>query len=70
MRRELAGKLDCWRALERLPEDGRTKATVAELRFHALARWLPEEEARLLTAAFDAELDRLYALEGRDGPGD
>lgn len=66
VRRELAAMLDTWRGYARLPEGDFTKATVAELRFHSLARWLPEAEAKALTAAFDAELDRLYALE--EGP--
>ena len=43
-------------------------ATLAELRFHSVARWLPEEEALALCATFQAELDRLYAV--LDGQAD
>lgn len=69
IRRELAAMLDTWRGYARLPEGDFTKATVAELRFHSLARALPEAEAAALTAAFDAELDRLYALQDPVRPG-
>lgn len=65
VRRELSAMLEAYRAAARLPEGDLTKATVAELRFHSLARALPEAEAAALTTAFDAELDRLYALEER-----
>lgn len=67
VRRELAAMLETYRAAPRLPDGDLTKATVAELRFHSLARWLPEEEAKALITAFDAELDRLYALEDHGG---
>ncbi|MCL6608521.1 MAG: hypothetical protein K6T74_10550 [Geminicoccaceae bacterium] len=64
--------LEEYRRAERLPGGDITRATVAELRFHGLAALLPEAEARKLTEAFDAELDRLYAVEERlsgRGPG-
>ncbi len=61
IRTEMERMLATWRAMERLPaEDGLTKATVAEILFHGLAKRLPAEEAEPLVRAFDAELDRLY----------
>lgn len=63
--RELGLLLEEHRRAERLPGGDVTRATVAELRFHGLAAPLPEAEARPLIAAFDAELDRLYAIEER-----
>lgn len=44
-----------------------TRATLAELRFHSIARWLPEDEAAELRAAFETELTRLYAAEDEAG---
>jgi predicted component of type VI protein secretion system len=65
VRRELGLLLEEHRRAERLPGGDITRATVAELRFHGLAALLPDDEARPLIAAFDAELDRLYAIEER-----
>ena len=57
------------RSAEReLPWRDLTEATLAELRFHSVARWLPEEEALALCATFQTELDRLYAV--LDGQAD
>jgi len=65
VRRDLDLLLEEYRRAERLPGGDITRATVAELRFHGLAALLPEAEARPLVEAFDAELDRLYAIEER-----
>ncbi len=43
-----------------LPWPDLTRATLAELRFHSIAGWLPDEEAAALRAAFEAEMARLY----------
>lgn len=40
-----------------------TQATLAELRFHSIARWLPEKDAAALRAAFETEMARLYQAE-------
>jgi hypothetical protein len=55
-RRDAEALLAQVRGAERLPWDA-TGATLAELRFEALTRALPEAEA--LRAAFAAEMDRL-----------
>jgi hypothetical protein len=65
VRLDLELLLEEYRRAERLPGGDITRATVAELRFHGLAALLPEAEARPLVEAFDAELDRLYAIEER-----
>jgi hypothetical protein len=65
VRHDLELLLEEYRCAERLPGGDVTRATVAELRFHGLAALLPEAEARPLVEAFDAELDRLYAVEER-----
>lgn len=44
-----------------------TQATLAEMRFHSIARWLPDEEAKSLRAEFQSEIDRLYAALGSAG---
>ena len=69
IRGELERTVSRVRTAEReLPWRDLTEATLAELRFHSVARWLPEEEARALCRVFQAELDRLYAvLDGQAG---
>ncbi len=69
VRRELALLLEEHRRAERLPGGDITRATVAELRFHGLAALLPEAEAGPLVEVFDAELDRLHAIEERLADG-
>lgn len=69
IRAELAETLERVRAAERLPWPDLTKATLAELRFKSLVRYLPPLEADALLAAIETEMDRLYALEdARAGP--
>jgi hypothetical protein len=43
-----------------LPWRDLTAATLAELRFHSIAGWLPADEAAALRADFQREMDRLY----------
>jgi hypothetical protein len=45
-----------------LPWRDLTTATLAELRFHSIARWLPADEAAALRADFQREMGRLYAI--------
>jgi hypothetical protein len=63
IRSELNDTLALVRAADRLPWPDLTRTTLAELRFKSIVRYLPPLEAAALTAAFDAEMDRLYALE-------
>lgn len=63
IRSELRATLAEARGAELLPWGDLTKATLVELRFKSIMRWLPEAEAAALWAAFDAELERLYAAE-------
>jgi hypothetical protein len=62
IRNELEATLGTVRKAESLPWPDLTRATLAELRFHSIAGWLPEEEAAQLRAAFEAEMKRLYEL--------
>lgn len=63
IRAELEATLATVSAAERLPWPDLTQMTLAELRFRSIVRYLPELEAAALLAAFDAEMDRLYAIE-------
>jgi len=63
VRRELEETLRIVREASALPWPDLTRTTLAELRFASMARWLPAEEAGALTAAFEAEMARLYAAE-------
>jgi hypothetical protein len=63
IRDELEATLGTVRQAESLPWTDLTRATLAELRFHSIARWLPEEDAAALREAFEAEMRRLYQLE-------
>ncbi|MCC7276560.1 MAG: hypothetical protein IT561_28105 [Alphaproteobacteria bacterium] len=63
VRRELAGTLALVRGAAGLPWADLTRTTLAELRFRSMSGWLPTSEAATLRAAFDAEMDRLYAIE-------
>ena len=62
IRNELEGTLHAVRTAAMLPWPDLTRATLAELRFHSIARWLPAAEAQGLRAAFEAEMARLYDL--------
>lgn len=61
IRAELRDTLARARAADALPWPDLTRTTLAEMRFHSVASWLPPDEARSLRAAFAAEMDRLYA---------
>jgi hypothetical protein len=63
IRGELEATLCAVREAETLPWPDLTRATLAELRFHSIAGWLPDQEAAALRAAFEAEMKRLYELE-------
>jgi hypothetical protein len=63
IRSELEETLCLVRGAAALPWPDLTQATLAELRFHSIARWLPEEEAAALRAAFEIEMTRLYQAE-------
>lgn len=63
VRDELRSTLATVQAAERLPWPDLTRTTLAELRFHSIARWLPAEEAADMRAAFEIEMTRLYAAE-------
>ena len=60
---ELEATLATVRRATRLPWPDLTRATLAELRFNSIARWVPAEEAATLRAAFEVEMARLYRLE-------
>jgi hypothetical protein len=49
-----------------LPWRDLTAATLAELRFHSIAGWLPDDEAKALRASFQREMSRLYLIVERD----
>lgn len=63
IRDELQATLCTVRAAETLPWPDLTRATLAELRFHSIAGWLPKKEAEALRAAFEVEMTRLYERE-------
>jgi hypothetical protein len=63
IRDELEATLRAVRAAATMPWPDLTRATLAELRFHSIARWLPDAEAKALRAAFGAEMARLYDSE-------
>ena len=67
IRDELEATLLLVRQARALPWPDLTRATLAELRFNSIARWLPAGEAAALQAAFEAEMARLYAL-AEEGP--
>jgi hypothetical protein len=60
IRSELAATLENVRTAATLPWSDLTRATLAELRFHSIAGWLPDDEAAALRAAFETEMARLY----------
>ncbi|MBV1797470.1 hypothetical protein [Siccirubricoccus sp. G192] len=60
IRGELESTLAQVRAAEALPWPNLTRSALAEMRFHSVARWLPEREALALRRAFSIELCRLY----------
>jgi len=68
IRSELEATLETVRQASALPWPDLTRATLAELRFHSIARWLPDEEAAALREAFEAEMARLYEQEDNRPP--
>jgi hypothetical protein len=62
IRGELADTLARVREAVALPWKDLTAATLAELRFNSIAGWLPDDEASALRAAFQCEINRLYAI--------
>jgi hypothetical protein len=69
IREELLATLATVRGADALPWRDLTQATLAELRFHSIAGWLPDEEAKSLRAQFQSEIDRLYAAADSRGDG-
>ncbi len=63
IRDELHSTLAMARAAQTMPWRDLTQATLAEMRFHSSAGWLPEKEAKSLRAEFQREIDRLYAAD-------
>jgi hypothetical protein len=62
VRGELTDTLARVREAAALPWKDLTATTLAELRFNSIAGWLPEDEASALRAAFQSEINRLYAI--------
>jgi hypothetical protein len=67
IRRDLYGALDKARRATRFPWRNFTDSAVAEILFEGKVKRLPPEEGEALSAAFAAELDRLYALCEAEG---
>lgn len=65
IRDELTSTLAMARAAVQLPWKDLTKATLAELRFNSVARWLPPDEATALREHFQREMTRLYDIAER-----
>ena len=65
IRRELIGTLEMVRAADALPWPDLTQMTLAEMRFRSISRYLPDEEAGELCAAFDVAMERIYEIENR-----
>lgn len=63
IRAELLATLAMVRAAERLPWRDLTQATLGEMRFRSISRYLPDDEAEALRAALDAEMARLWDIE-------
>jgi hypothetical protein len=65
IRDELTDTLAMVRAASELPWKDLTRATLAELRFNSVARWLPADEATMLRKQFQCEMIRLYEIAER-----
>lgn len=65
IRRELVGTLAMVRAADALPWPDLTQMTLAEMRFRSISRYLSDDEAGRLCAAFDAAMERIYDIENR-----
>ncbi|MGH7031223.1 MAG: hypothetical protein ACREE9_18205 [Stellaceae bacterium] len=59
---ELTTTLALVQRAEVLPWNDLTAATLAELRFHSIAGWLPNDQAEALRISFRREMDRLYTV--------
>ena len=66
IRGELQATLARASAADTMPWSDLTQATLAELRFHSIAGWLPADEADGLRGAFKIEMERLYELAARE----
>jgi hypothetical protein len=62
IRNELIGTLARARAAETMPWRDLTATTLAELRFHSIAGWLPSKEAEAMRDSFKIEMARLYEI--------
>jgi hypothetical protein len=69
IREELLATLAKVRGAEALPWRDLTQATLAELRFHSIAGWLPEEEANALRSEFAQEINRLWEVSEEPDAG-
>jgi hypothetical protein len=69
IRAELLTTLATAEAAAVLPWSNLTKAYLAEMRFHSIANWLPEAEAKSLQHRFASALERLYAATEDTGYG-
>lgn len=65
IRGELRATLARASRADTMPWSDLTQATLAELRFHSIAGWLPVDEADGLRSAFKIEMERLYELAAR-----
>lgn len=65
IRVELLATLKEARDADLLPWGDLTKATLVELRFKSIMRWLPNDESAELWSSFDTEPERLYQAEDR-----
>lgn len=65
IRGELQATLARASAAHAMPWSDLTQATLAELRFHSIAGWLPAGEADGLRSAFKIEMERLYDVAAR-----
>jgi hypothetical protein len=63
VRKELVETLATVRDAQSFPWPDLTATTLAEMRFHSIVRWLPEDEAAALRAAFEREMARLYEVD-------
>lgn len=64
IRAELVATLAQARGAETLPWPDLTSPTLAEMRCHSIAKWLPAAEADGLRAEFAAEMLRLWRAAG------
>ncbi len=63
IRQRLLATLALVRGAQFQPWEDLTRMTIEEIGFRSMCGWLPSGEAAELRAAFDAEMDRIYANE-------